>query len=240
MTLFDRLLQSLSRLFSIHKNSGGGDPVVQAQNIIVKQKKSLNRLKESLTELIFQRKKFEVQLAKMENKRLSLKRDIELAACQDRDDLALRLMEEMDRLVKDLEETRASLQWVRTEVDTAKEVEKELIVQIERSESQLAVLVSRHRAVKVRENLQEQFSKIHDEISELRPDPNGLEESILKLEARLENLQGAKQSWQKEVRRLRQQRTKHFRESRLQQLKVQLKGRQLPGAASLADVVTTH
>ncbi len=236
MTIFDRIGEIFRKLFG----NGPSDPTSAAKAVIAKQKRGQKRLKESLTELIFQRKKFETQINKLENKRLNMKEDIEVAAYQDRDDLAIRLMEEMDLLVKEVEETQSNLHIVTSEIETAKQVEVELNRQIERSESQLAILVSRSQSVQMREDLHSQFSRIHAEISHLKPELSVVEENILKLESRLETLQGPNEDWKNEVVRMRKERTDHFRKSRLQQLKMQLKGRQLPGRVLVPEVVTTH
>lgn len=240
MNLFDRLGMFISSFFEKLFGPMDKDPSMLAKNVIAKQKRSQKRLKDSLTDLIFQRKKFEAQLEKLENKRLGMKEDIEVAAYQDRDDLALKLMEEMDLLVKEIEETRKNHDLIIHEIDTAKQVEIELNQQIEKSESQLAILVSRSQSVKMREDLQSQFSKIHQEISHLKPGLNVVEENILKLESRLENLQGPNEDWKKEVMKMRKERTDHFRKARLEQLKMKMKGRQLPGRVIVPEVVTTH
>ncbi len=241
MNIFDRIGDAIRSLFKNVFASGTSDPAAAARAMISKQKRSQKRLKDSLTDLIFQRKKFEAQLEKLENRRLGMKQDIEVAAYQDRDDLAIRLMEELDLMVKEIEETQTNLQLVENEIETAKQVEIELNRQVEKSESQLAILVSRSQSVQMREDLQNQFSKIHDEISHLKPGLNVVEESILKLESRLENLQGPNEDWKKEVMKMRKQRTDHFRRGRLQQLKQQLKGRQLSGQVIVPEVVrTTH
>ncbi len=237
MNVFDRIGNFFSSFFQKLFGSTEKDPAQVAKAVISKQKRSQKRLTDSLTDLIFQRKKFEAQLKKLENKRLGMKEDLEAAAYRDRDDLALRLMEEIDLLNKEVAETSDNLQLITSEIETAKQVEIELAQQIEKSESQLAILVSRSQSVKMREDLQTQFSQIHQEISHLKPGLSVVEESILKLESRLENLQGPNEDWKKEVLKMRKDRTDHVRKSRLEQLKMQLKGRQLPGRVIIPEVV---
>jgi len=240
MNMFDRLGNFLSNFFQKIFGSVEADPATSAKLVISKQRRSQKRLKDSLTDLIFQRKKFETQLEKLENKRFGMKEDIEVAAMQDRDDLAIKLMEEMDLLVKEIDETSKNLEIIKNEIDSAKQVEIELSQQIEKSESQLAILVSRSQSVKMREELQSQFSRIHQEISHLKPGLSVVEENILKLESRLENLQGPNEDWKKEVVKMRKDRTDHFRKARLEQLKMNLKSRQLPGRVIMPEVIHQH
>jgi len=241
MNIFDRVGQLISHVFQKLFSSHPENHQLLAQGVIRKQKVNQKRLKESLTDLIFQRKKFEAHLHKLENKRLSMKEDVEVAAYQDRDDLALRLMEELDLLASEITETAKNLDLVQSEIKTAKQVEVDLAQQIEKSQSQLAILVSRSQSVKMREELQSQFSKIHQEISHVEPGLTGVEESIMKLESRLENLQGPQDDWKKEVVKMRKDRTDHFRKARLEQLKMKLKSRQLPGRIIIPEVVNqTH
>lgn len=237
MTLFDRLSIKISQFFQMLFGAQTVDPAEQARFMINKQRNSQKRLKSSLTELIFQRKKFEAQLQRYENQRLALKEDLDMAAYQDRDELALKLMEEMERTGKEIEETQKNLELIISEIDTAKQVEVELAQQIEKSESQLAILMSRSQSVKMREELQSQFSQIHQEINHLKPGLSVVEENIMKLEARLENLQRPGEGWKKEVLRMRKDRTDHLRKSRLEQLKMQLRSRQLPGRVVVPEIV---
>lgn len=237
MNLFDRIGLFLSSFFQKPFGSSSLDPSQQARFVIEKQKRSQKRLKDSMTELIFQRKKFETQLEKLESKRLGMKEDLDTAVYRDRDELALRLMEELELITREVDDTNKNLEIIRSEIETAQQVEVELASQIEKSQSQLAILVSRSQSVKMREELQSQFSKIHNEISHLKPGLNVVEENILKLESRLENLQGPSQDWKKEVVKLRKDRTNHLRKSRLEQLKMQIKGRQLPGKTLIPEIV---
>lgn len=240
MTAVDKLLTFirglLGQLFSNHN----ADPAFMARGVIQKQKHSQKRLKESMTELIFQRKKFEAQLVKLQNNKLNLKKDLETAAYQDRDELAIKLMEEMDLVVAEINDTQKNLDLVVEEIKTAKQVEVELASQIEKSESQLAILVSRSQSVKMREELQAQFSKIHKEISNIKPGLTGIEESILHLESRLENIQEPQAEWKNEVVKMRKDRTDHLRKSRLEQMKMQLRSKKLPGRVIIPEIVNTH
>ena len=62
----------------------------------------------------------------------------------------------------------------------------------------------------------------------------------MKLESLLENLQGPNEDWKKEVMKMRKERTDHVRKARLEQLKMKMKGRQLPGRVIIPEVVNTH
>ena len=238
MNLFQRLSQLMSGFFS---NAFGrtekNNQQHMARGFIDKQKRSQKRLKENMTELIFQRKKFEVRLNKLENEKLSLKEDMELAALQDRDELAMKIMEQLEHISNEITETHNNLTVVKNEIELAKEVEVELSQQIEKSESQLAILVSRMESVKMRENLNNHFSKLHKEISGLRPGLGEIEENILHLESRLENLQGVDGSWKGEVRKMRKERTQYSRKAKLEELKSRIKSRQLPGRVIIPNIV---
>ncbi|MCJ8277805.1 MAG: hypothetical protein MJK18_13260, partial [Bdellovibrionales bacterium] len=147
------------------------------------------------------------------------------------------LMEQLENITKEITETLSNLELVKNEIEMAKEVEVELTKQIEKSESQLAILVSRMQSVKMREQLQSHFSKLHKEISGLRPGLSQIEENILHLESRLENLGVEKESWKTEVRQMRKERTQFSRNAKLAELKSRLKTRKLPGRIIVPQAV---
>lgn len=238
MNIFDRLTQAMGRFFS--QLFGSSNENTDARKIVENQKNSLKRLADSLTELVFQRKKFEKRLEKLENKRINLKEDIEIAAMKDRDDLAIRLMEELDLVNSEVEETSSNLKMLTSEIETAKQVEIELGQQIKKSQAQLAVLNSRSQSVKMREDLHSQFSKIHQEFTLIQPDLSSIEENILKLESKLETLDRANPQWKQEVHQMRKERTDHMRKARLQQLKMELGRRSLPGQVIIPEIIKTH
>lgn len=230
MNLFQKIAQMISGFFnqSVSRTTKNNQHLM-ARGFIEKQKRSLSRLKENKTELIYQRKKMEVRLSKLENQKLALKEDMETAAIQDRDGLALKLMEELENVTFEITETLKSLEVIKNEIEMAKEVEVELVSQIEKSESQLAILMSRMESVKMREQLQSHFSTLHKEISNLRPGLNEIEENILHLESKLETLQGSDSQWKSEVQKMRKERTQYSRQAKLVELKNRMKARQLPG-----------
>lgn len=237
MTVLENMRQLLNKflqgLFSSHENN----PAQVAKKMLAKQETSLKRLRHSLTELIFQRKKIESQLMKLEESRLALKKDLEAAAYQDRDQLALRLMEELDVINSELEQNSSHLELIVCEIEKAKSLETDLSHQIEKSKSQLVILQSRSQALSLRKDLQDQVSQIGQQIDAIKPGLGVVEESLLKLEAELENLQEPSEKWKLEVKKMRRERTDHIRQSRLQQLKIQLRSRQLPGQLWNKEVV---
>ena len=149
-------------------------------------------------------------------------------------------MEELELVAKEFEETTKNLNMIRDEIDTARQVKIELAQQIKKSEAQMAVLVSRSQSVKMREQLQSQFDKIHKEINHLQPGLSGIDESIMKLESKLENMQGSNQDLKKELHKMRKDRTDHLRKAKLQQLKERIKGRSLTGRTIIPEIVNTH
>ena len=237
MNFINRLGEFLNRLFRSSYGEEQEDMVFGAKEMIAKQKRSRQKLNESLVDLIFQRKKFESQHKSLESKRQQMKLDVETAAFEDRDGLALRLMQELDLVSKEFEEAQNNLSAIVSEIETAKNVDVELQGQIERAESQMAILISRSRSVKMREDLRSQFSKIQNDLSFVKPGQSVVEESILKLESRLENLKDSGEDWKKEVAKMRKERTDHIRVARLQQLKMKLKSKQLPGKIRIPEVV---
>lgn len=240
MNIVDRFSKAISQFFSQLFGSTSDDESGSAQRVVAQQRLGLKRLGESMTELIFQRKKFETRLKKLENRQLGLKDDLEVAALRDRDDLAIRLMEQMDLVKSEIEDVSRNLEMLRAEIENAKQVEMELGRQIKESEAQLAVLSSRSQSVKMREELHNQFSKLHRDLNHIQPDISSIEENILKLEARLETMDGNNPQWKQEVQKIRKERTDHFRMVRLSQLKTDLRGRSLPGRVVIPEIIKTH
>lgn len=236
MNIFDRIVSWVKQVFS---NVPAGNDQEKARFAIRQQEMNLKRLKQNLTELIFQRKKFEKQLEAKQIQHTNLKRDLELAAMQDRDDLALHIMEELEIVGSEVVGTEKNLEMVRSEIENAQRVQKQLAQQIEKSHSQLAILISRSESVAMRESLQAHFSKIQDQIENSQPGVSQIEESILKLEARMEGLHGEDKAWKDELRTLRKERSQNFKVAKLQQLKTQLKSRSLPGRVMVAEPIKT-
>lgn len=239
MNLLDRLTNAIGEFFS-HFFGRSSQPVLPAQKVITQQRRGLQRLSESLTELVFQRKKFEARLNKLKNKKLGLSEDIEVAALKDRDDLAIQLMEELDLVKQEMEETSKNLEMLISEIENAKQVEVELKRQMKESEAQLAVLASKSQSIRMREELHSQFSKLHNEFNHIQPDISGIEENILKLEARLETMDHKNPLWKQEVLQMRKERTDHFRLARLHRLKSDLRKRSLPGQVIVPEIIKTH
>lgn len=241
MTIFDRLTQKIGSFFkNLFEYNSEGDSF-SAEKVIRKQKQSQQRLKGSLTELVFQRKKLEAQIRKLNDKELGLNEDLEMAAMGNKDQLALHLMEELEMTQLELKESKTNLDLVAKEIQSGKQLEIELAQQIKKSESQLAVLASRSQSVKMRKDLQNQFSKIHNEISYLQPGLSDIEENILKVEAQLESIRGDQDQWKDEVSSMRKERRDRSREVRLAQFKRQLNARSLPGRIVIPEIVpSTH
>ncbi len=237
MNIFDRITNKLGAFF--RSLFSGQEENFSPEKTIQKQRASQKRLKESLTELVFQRKKLEAQIKKLDEKVLGLNEDLEMAAINDKDQLALHLMEELEMTQLERKETHTNLDLVTKEIRSGKQLEVELSQQIKKSESQLAVLASRSQSVKMRKDLQNQFTKIQNEMSYLQPGLSDIEENILKVEAQLESLRGDQDSWKDEVSEMRKQRRDRSREVQLQQLKTKLKGKSLPGRVIIPDLVTT-
>lgn len=233
MTLFDRIKRFLSGLLKAPEMS----PRQQAEALIKKQKLSQKRLQESVTELIFQRKKFESLQKKLASRKFGLSQDLEMAVRQDRDEISIKLMEEMDALEIEIAENSKNLQLICDEIKTAKKVEVDLSHQLERSRSQFAILVSRSQSVKMRESMQTQFSKLHEELSHVQPGLSEIEENILHLEARLENAHGSQEQWKDEVLEMRRNREDHVRKARLAKLKQNYKSKSLPGRVLEPEII---
>ena len=197
------------------------------------------KLKENMAELIFQRKKFEKRLEDLSGEKVLLEQDLETAAYQDRDDLAMKLMERLEQVSADVYDATNNLNLIKEEIETAKTVETELKSQIEKSESQIAVLISRMESVKLREQLQTHFSRLHSEITQMKPGFSQIEEQIMKLESKLETIQEPKVYWKSEVKEMRAQRRDHRRQAKLVEFKQKLKRKQLPGRV-IPTVTAVH
>lgn len=195
---------------------------------VEQQKRSLRNLRQTMTELIFQRKKLEAKMKALQTENAQLQIDAEAAAMQDRDELAMHILAQLDEIKSEMEDSQSQYSVVCSEIQQAKEMEKELEKQLEKSQSQIAILMSRMESVKVREKLQGEFSRLQKEVLGMRPGFNQIESNILRLEAKLESMQGREPKMDNELRKLRKDRDQYKRVSQLESLKSQLRRRALP------------
>ena len=229
MNLLQKFGEALRKLFF----GEGKEKNLSAQEFIRMQNKNLKSLRDGLTELIYQRKCIEAELTRLRDEKVQLSEDVKVAAIQDRDELALHLMDRLEEIDRELGEKEETLSLLTQEAEQAKALESELEKKLSVAHSKLAVLEARTESLKMKEKLHHGMEQFQKEFSTSRLGVSEIEKQIFKMEAKMETLRGRSGQWSTELNKMRKERTEHQRQAKLIRLKTQLRTKQLPAASTL-------
>jgi|GEM_PF-4732250 len=224
MNVFKKMSQFFSRLFSDETTGRGSKKTaLDEREFVLKQKQSLSRIASTLTELIFQRKKMESQLVQLKNESLHIEEDLVTAAEQDKDSVAIYLLERQQEVQKEMQLLQTHHQKVVGEIEKTKELKVSLVSQMERSRLQFSLLKSRKEALETRQKLENDFKSVSGLHDSAQGGLQGMDEEILRLEASLESMDIADSDRQQEVRQLRRSKNEAVLQSQWVVKKAELK-----------------
>jgi phage shock protein A len=223
--LFDRMrILWLGFWSSLLGRSEANHQTLVAQGALQAQRQQLARVRDALTNLIFQKKKMQDRLQQVDREVAELKVDLTQAAKEDKDELALHLIAKM-------ESTQEEHQFLRTQVDTlekeigiARETEQKLAKDIVQAEQLMGTLTSRYESLKLQRKIQSDLQNVTKALhsgqsnSALVP----LSDQIKKMEAEMEAYATRRQDWEKDWEKMRASRVASRHQAALDQLKENL------------------
>lgn len=181
------------------------------------------KIRQSLTNLVFQKKRLENKLAESSHQLKELTMNMEKAAKLGKDDLALKIIAKMETTRDEAGFLNEQVGKLEADIAEASNVEKELSVKIGESGEKLRLLGSRIEALKLRRELQEDLNSLSGSIKSLSTD-NGiqrLKDQALKLEVELETANGG--DLEAELRMMEQENVSSRHQEMLDQVKARLK-----------------
>ncbi len=236
MNLFTHFLGKIGKALGDIFSAPRADQIVHASRIIERQKEGREKLNKSLVQLVFHRKKIELEIKKIEEKERSLSEDLEVTALQDKDELALHVMEELELLEKQKKDLKDNLNLILSEISSLKKIEVDFDKNIKKSESQMSLLKSKTESMRLQSSLKQYLNQINEDKVYYNSDVSLVEENLLRVEAELESLNKNQEAWKDELKLLRRDRQLTNRDFKLQELKKYLKSRSLPERAFVREV----
>jgi phage shock protein A len=212
MGLFGRMKVLWLGFWSGVIGSGEKNVALTAKGAIENHKQNLERVQNALTNLIFQRKKLDDKVSSLATELRELEQDLEQAAREDRDDLALVLISSVEKIKEEHDFLAKQSATLRVDIQQARDTESQLKREIIQAEQMLGSLTSRYEALKVRRNLQDQLSQIQSAVnSSTQKLEQPLTDHVHRLEAEIESSNQNVSEWSNELKEMRDSRhsTKH-------------------------------
>jgi phage shock protein A len=198
---------------------------IVAQGALQTHKGHLRNVRDALTNLIFQKKKLGDQLQALDHELVELRTDVQQAAAQNRDELAINLITRLESAQEEHEFVKTQLRTIEQDIDMARDTEKQLVKEIAQAEQMIGALTSRHQALKVRRQLQQDLQSATRAVSVAGQAKlhQPLADQIHRLEAELESFQTRREGWEKEWQEMRAKRSSDRHHAVLDQIKRGLK-----------------
>lgn len=201
---------------------------IVAQGAIEQHRHHLRSVRDALTNLIFQKKRLGDQLNQLDSELLELKEDVEEAARQDRDDLALNLLARMEAAQEEHTFLKEQVATLEKDIEVARATETQLQREIIQAEQLIGTLSSRFQALHVRKKLQSELQSLTRTLGNKQSNIAApLKDQIHRLEAEMETLSVKRESWEKDWDALRARRTKGRHEAALRQIKDGMRRREV-------------
>jgi phage shock protein A len=196
-----------------------------ARGALEAHKGHLRNVRDALTNLIFQKKKLGDQLQALDAEVVELRTDVQQAAAQNRDDLALNLITRLETAQEEHAFIKTNLHTIEQDIEMARDTEKQLIKEIAQAEQMLGTLTSRHQALQVRRQLQSDLQTASRALSVAGSAKlhQPLADQIHRLEAEIESFQARRDGWEKEWQEMRAKRSTDRHRAVLDQIKRGLK-----------------
>lgn len=197
-----------------------------AQGAIEAQRQQLGRVRTAMTDLIFQKKKMQDRLEAADREVVELKIDVQQAASEDRDELAVNLMTRLDTTQEEHTFLKAQVETLTRDVEIARETEQKLVKDITNAEQMIGALTSRYEALRLQRKIQvdlQDVSRAMSTVASATLSPLG--EQVKRMEAELEAFQVRREGWEKDWQAMRQGRVSSRHRDALADLKRNLKQR---------------
>ena len=147
--------------------------------------KDLHKLRNAMTGLIFQRKRLDDKIGKVEAQCAVYQEDLEQAVSEGKDDVSLLIIEKLDTVKSEHIFLVGERDLVTTEITKARKMEGELTQKYREVREKLRTLGSKLVVLEVRKELQEKFNSLSFS-ADGKNAVQRLEEQVIKVETGLE------------------------------------------------------
>jgi phage shock protein A len=209
------------------------------EGILKEQRAQLEKLRQAITQLIFQKKQIRHRTDEISEQLAQLKADLEQAALAGKDELAVHLIEKSEALEEENTFLMNHYAKLKEDLFAARETEKTVLENLEKMRYQLNALASRSQALKMRKKLKSQLQGTGSVLAQTRTSMDAVHEQIHKLEAENEALSSHEEAWEKELKQFRKERKKTTYDQKLSALKAKLNQRLLPQQAAIISPLKT-
>ena len=188
------------------------NPEAFNRGLIEDHQRQLHRLRDALAELIFQRKKIQHRLDALMNEEAQLRQDLDMAASQDRDELALELIARVEKLAEEGRVLTEQKLKIDSDIQVARQTEKELARETHVLKQRLESLSSRHQFLQMRKQLKDNVETASQLSSGAGNGLGRIQDRIHRLEADMEAMGEKPNQHDQELADMRagQQRQKHM------------------------------
>lgn len=203
-----------------------------AQGALQAQRQTLERVRDALTDLTFQKKKMQDRLTQVDREVSELKIDIQQAAKEDKDDLAMHLIARLESTQEEHTFLRTLVETLERDAAIARETEHKIAKDITQAEQLMGSLTSRYEAFRLQKRMQADLQSatkaLHAGQSNVALAP--LSDQIKKMEAEMESFATRRQDWEKDWESLRASRQNSRHRDALLQIKQNLNPRRIEAA----------
>ncbi len=200
-----------------------------AQGALQAQRQQLGRVREAMTNLIFQRKKMQDRLTHVDREVSELKVDIQQAAKEDKDELAIHLIARLEGTQEEHGFLRTQVETLEKDIGIARDTEQKLAKDIVQAEQLMGSLTSRYEALKLQKRIQADLQHVTRTLhagqtsTALAP----LSDQIKKMEAEMESFAARRQDWEQEWEKMRASRVASRHRVALDQIKQNMNPRRI-------------
>ena len=203
-----------------------------AQGALQAHRQQLARVRDAMTNLIFQRKKMQDRLTQVDREVAELKVDIQQAAREDKDELAVHLIAKLESSQEEHAFLRTQVETLEKDVGIARETEQKLAKDIAQAEQMMGSLTSRYEALRLQKRIQSDLQSVTKGLhagqanAALAP----LSDQIKKMEAEMEAFAVRRQDWEQDWEKMRASRVASRHQLALDQIKQNLNPRRIEAA----------
>lgn len=198
-------------------------PELLNSGLIEDHQRQLHRLREALAELIFQRKRIEHRLAEVAEQETQLKADLQTAATDDRDEIALELIARIERIVTEVQQLAEQKMKMDADIEAARQTEVALARETQQLRQKLETLGSRHRFLQMRKELKGNIDSAGRLTVATAQGLGRIRDRILRLEADIEAMGDKPDHVEQELQKMRSERQRQKHAEILRRIKVGLK-----------------
>lgn len=206
-----------------------------AQGALQAQRQQLHRVREAMTNLIFQKKKMQDRLTGMDREVGELKVDIQQAATEGKDELAMHLIARLETTQEEHRFLKGQVAQLEKDIIIARDSEAKLVKDIAHAEQLMGALTSRYESLRVQRKIQAELQGVTKTLiaGQTNTALGPLSDQIKKMESEMEAFATRRQDWEQDWETMRAGRAPSRHRDALEQIKQSMKQpRQLPAAVA--------